>query len=165
MRQSQVGNTVWLYRQTHLLYQSEKRRCASRGQTAVSYVHVPNARFGCQGTRKVTAYTEATERCPVDGGGGLATTLCLLLISPSDLWGRAIAQAVSPRRPGLELGSSNVGFVVDRVELGQVFSEFVGFSYKFSFHRLLHTHHLSSGSGTTGQLMADVTSGLGVTPP
>jgi hypothetical protein len=32
-----------------------------------------------------------------------------------------------PRRPGFEPGSSQVGFVVDKVALGQVFSEYFGF--------------------------------------
>jgi hypothetical protein len=44
------------------------------------------------------------------------------------------------------------------VALGQVFSEYFGFPCKFSFHRLLHTHHLSSGTGTMSQLVAQVRS-------
>jgi hypothetical protein len=53
--------------------------------------------------------------------------------------------------------------MVDKVALGQVFSEYFGFSYKFSFHRLLHIHHhLSSGAGTIVELVADVTSALGL---
>jgi hypothetical protein len=56
--------------------------------------------------------------------------------------------------------------VVDKVALGQVFSEFFGFPSQFSFHRLLHIHHhLSSGAGTVGQLVADVPGGLNLTPP
>jgi hypothetical protein len=31
-----------------------------------------------------------------------------------------------------------VGFVVNKVALGQVFSEYFGFLCQFSFHRLLH---------------------------
>jgi hypothetical protein len=59
-----------------------------------------------------------------------------------------------------------VGFVVDKVALEQVFSEYVGFPCQFSFHPLLHIHHhLSSGAGAVGQLMADVPSGLGLAPP
>jgi hypothetical protein len=55
-----------------------------------------------------------------------------------------------------------VGFVVDKMALGQVFSEYFGFS---SFHQLLHIHHhLSSGAGTIGQLVTDVPSGLSLTP-
>jgi hypothetical protein len=51
-----------------------------------------------------------------------------------------------------------VGFVVDKVALGQVFSNFL--------HQLLHNHHhLSSGACTIGQLEADVPSGLSLTPP
>jgi hypothetical protein len=61
--------------------------------------------------------------------------------------------------------SGYVGFVVDKVALGQVFYEYLDFPCQFSFRRLLHTHHLSSGGGTIGQLVADVPSGLSLTPP
>jgi hypothetical protein len=54
---------------------------------------------------------------------------------------------------------------VDKVTLGQVFSEYFGFSCQFSFHRLIHIHHLSSGAGTIGQTVADVPSGRSLTPP
>jgi hypothetical protein len=41
---------------------------------------------------------------------------------------------------------AHVGFVVDKVALGQVFSEYFGFPCRSSFHQLLHNHlHLSSG--------------------
>jgi hypothetical protein len=64
-----------------------------------------------------------------------------------------------PRRPGLEPRSGHVGFVVDKVALGQVLSEYFGFLCQLSFHRLLHIyHHLSSGAGLIGQLVADVQS-------
>jgi hypothetical protein len=55
-----------------------------------------------------------------------------------------------------------VGFVVDKVVLGQFFSEYFGFPYQFSFHQMFHTH-LSSGAGTIGQLVVDLPSGLSVT--
>jgi hypothetical protein len=59
-----------------------------------------------------------------------------------------------------------VGFVVDKVTLEQVFSEYFSFSCKFSFHRLLHIyHHVSSGAGKIGKTVADVTSGHGLAPP
>jgi hypothetical protein len=52
------------------------------------------------------------------------------------------------------------------VALGQVFYEYFGFPYEFSFHRLLHTHHhLPSGAGTIGKIVADVPSGPSLTPP
>jgi hypothetical protein len=52
-------------------------------------------------------------------------------------------------------GSSHMGFVVDKVELGQVSSEYSSFPCQLSFHRLLHIHHhLSSGAVTIGQLVA-----------
>jgi hypothetical protein len=65
-----------------------------------------------------------------------------------------------PQWPGFELSSGHVGFVVDEVAQGQVFSEYFGFPCQFSFHRLLHTHHLSSTAGTISQLVAEVPSGL-----
>jgi hypothetical protein len=42
------------------------------------------------------------------------------------------------------------------VALGQVFSKYFGFPCQFSFHRLLHTHHLSSGAGTIGQIVDSI---------
>jgi hypothetical protein len=77
---------------------------------------------------------------------------------------RRLVAGFPPRRPGFESRWSHVGFVVDKVALGQVFSEYFGFSCQLSFHRLLHTHHLSSGAGTIVQLVADVPSGLSLTP-
>jgi hypothetical protein len=82
--------------------------------------------------------------------------------------GSAIAQAVSrspPRRAGFEPRSCHVTFVVDKVTRGQVFSEYFGFPYQFSFRRLFHIHHLSPGAGTIGQLVAVVPSGLTLTTP
>jgi hypothetical protein len=58
-----------------------------------------------------------------------------------------------------------VGFVVDKMALGQVFSEYFGFPCQSSFHQFLHNHHhLSSGVGTIGQTVAAVPSGLSLTP-
>jgi hypothetical protein len=68
--------------------------------------------------------------------------------------------------PGFEPRSGHVGFVVDKVALRQIFSEYFGFPCQFSVHRLLHTHHhLSSGAVKTGQIVADVPNGLSLTPP
>jgi hypothetical protein len=70
------------------------------------------------------------------------------------------------RRPGCKPRSGLVGFVVGKVALGQVFSEYFGFPCQFLFHRLLHIHrHLSSGAGTMGEFVTDVPSGLSLTPP
>jgi hypothetical protein len=53
---------------------------------------------------------------------------------------------------------------VDKAALGQVFFEHYGFPCQ-SFHRLLHIHHhLSSGVGTIGQIVAYVQSGFSLTP-
>jgi hypothetical protein len=82
--------------------------------------------------------------------------------------GRAIAQAVSLRFPTaaarFRAGSGHVETVVGKVALGQVFSEYFDLPCLFSFQWLLHTHHLSSGAGTIGQLVAHVPSGLSLTP-
>jgi hypothetical protein len=54
--------------------------------------------------------------------------------------------------PEFEPGSGQVGFVVDEVAPGQVFSEYFGFPCQSSFHQLLHNHpHLSSGVCKIGQ--------------
>jgi hypothetical protein len=37
--------------------------------------------------------------------------------------------------------SGQVGFVVDKVVLGQVFSEYFGFPCQSSFHQFLHHHN------------------------
>jgi hypothetical protein len=50
-----------------------------------------------------------------------------------------------------------MGFVMDKVALGQAFP------CQFSFHGLHHIHHLSSRAGTIGQLVADVPSELSLT--
>jgi hypothetical protein len=54
---------------------------------------------------------------------------------------RLLVAGFPPRRPGFEPGSGHVGFVVDKVALGQVFSEYFGFPCQFTFYRLLHNHH------------------------
>jgi hypothetical protein len=81
----------------------------------------------------------------------------------------AIGQAVNRRlsivAAWFEPRSDHVGFVVNRVVLGWVFSEYFGFPCQLSFHRLFHIHHhLSSGAGTIGQSAANVPSGLSHTP-
>jgi hypothetical protein len=59
--------------------------------------------------------------------------------------------------------SGHVRFVVDKVAVGQVFYKYFGFPCQFSFHEMLHIH-LPSGASTIGQLVADMLSGLGLTP-
>jgi hypothetical protein len=54
-------------------------------------------------------------------------------------------------------------FVVDKVALGQGFSEYFGFPCQFSLREMLHAH-LSSGAGAIGQLEVSVPSGLSLTP-
>jgi hypothetical protein len=52
-----------------------------------------------------------------------------------------------PRRPGFKTGSSHVGFVVDEVALGQVFSEYFGFPCQSSFHQFFSTITLTYHPG------------------
>jgi hypothetical protein len=70
-------------------------------------------------------------------------------------YGRAIAQAVSrwlsTAAARVRSWSGQVGFVVDKVALGQVFSEYFGFPCQSSVHQLLHNHPHLSGAGTVGQ--------------
>jgi hypothetical protein len=56
-----------------------------------------------------------------------------------------------------------VGFVVKKVTLRNVFSEYFGFPCQSSFHRLLHTH-LPFGAGAIDPLVAGVPSGLDLIP-
>jgi hypothetical protein len=55
-----------------------------------------------------------------------------------------VTEAVSRRLPTavarIKPRSGHVGFVVHKVALGQVFSEYFSFPCQ-AFHRLLHTHH------------------------
>jgi hypothetical protein len=59
--------------------------------------------------------------------------------------GRAIAQAASRWLPTATtralVRSGHVGFVADKVALGQVFSEYFGFPCKSSFYQVLHPHN------------------------
>jgi cytochrome b subunit of formate dehydrogenase len=74
-----------------------------------------------------------------------------------------IQNIVPSRQPGFYPGSNNVRFVVDKMALGQASSESFGFPCQFSFHQMFHTN-LSSGTGTVGQLVADVPSGFSLIP-
>jgi hypothetical protein len=69
-----------------------------------------------------------------------------------------------PRRPGFDPVSGQVGFVVDKVALGRIFSEYFGFPCQSSIHQILH-HHNHPGQATIGQLVAAVPSGPSWTPP
>jgi hypothetical protein len=72
----------------------------------------------------------------------------MLLSFPCPKHGRAIAEAVgrwlSTAAARVRARVWQVGFVVDKVALGQVFSEYFGFPCQnHSFHLLLHHHHNS----------------------
>jgi hypothetical protein len=65
----------------------------------------------------------------------------MLPLGAIGLNGRAIAQAVSSWLPTAEVRAEHVGFVVDKVALGQVSSEYFGFPCQSSFHQIPHHHN------------------------
>jgi hypothetical protein len=82
--------------------------------------------------------------------------------------GRAIAQAVSGRLPTaaarVQVQVKSYGICGGQSVTMAGFLRVFRFPSKFSFHLLLRTHHLLFGAGTIGQLVADVPSGLSLTP-
>jgi hypothetical protein len=70
-------------------------------------------------------------------------------------WLKRLVARLSPRRPGFGLGSVHVGFVVDKVALGQVFLRILWFSPVNIIPPGLHTH-ISSGGRTIRPLVAAV---------
>jgi hypothetical protein len=87
--------------------------------------------------------------------------------SASQEIGRATAQEVSGWLPAsvarVRARSGNVGFVVDKVALGQVLSEYFGFLCQLPFHQIIHPHN-HPGQVTIGQLVADGQGGPTWTP-
>jgi hypothetical protein len=49
-------------------------------------------------------------------------------------WLRLLKAGIPLRRSGCDSRSDHVGFVVDKVALRQIFSEYLGFPCQFSFH-------------------------------
>jgi hypothetical protein len=89
-------------------------------------------------------------------------------LAPKCSKGSAIAQAVSRRLPKaavrVRFQVTSCGIFGGPSSTGAAFLLAFQFLCQFSFHQILHTH-LSSVAGTTGQLVADVASGLSLTPP
>jgi hypothetical protein len=96
-------------------------------------------------TRDSPVVTEASNCC------NKLSCACSLWPSASAASCKRLVAGFPPRRPGFDPRSGHVGFVVDKVALGQIFSEYFGFPCQSSFHRLLHNHPRSSGTGTIGQ--------------
>jgi hypothetical protein len=71
--------------------------------------------------------------------------LCFFMSVSNWSLDRAIPQAVSRWLPTaaarVHARSGHVGFVVDKVALGQVFSEYFDFPCQSSFHQILHPHN------------------------
>jgi hypothetical protein len=71
-------------------------------------------------------------------------------------WLRRLVIDLSPRRPVFEPGSMHVGFVVDKVALGQVFLRVLRF-FPCQYHSTVFLHtHISSGGWTVCPLAAAV---------
>jgi hypothetical protein len=82
-------------------------------------------------------------------------------LSTKPLLGRSVA-GFPPRRPGFDPRSC--GICGAQSGTGAGFLRVLRLPCQFSFHQLPHTH-LSFGTGTIGQLVPDVPSGLSLTPP
>jgi hypothetical protein len=76
------------------------------------------------------------------GVGGSSETLVLL---PNYISVRARSKAIGYWLPTaaarVRAWSAHVGFVVDKVALGQVFSEYFGLLCQSSIHQILHPHN------------------------
>jgi hypothetical protein len=77
---------------------------------------------------------------------------------------QAVSRRLSTAAARIRAGSVHVEFVVDKVALGQVFSEYFGFPCNFPFHQLLHNLYVSSEAGTISQTVVAVPNGLCLTP-
>jgi hypothetical protein len=74
--------------------------------------------------------------------------LCFLRGLINEALAMPMAQAVSHRLPTTLTWVRSqviVGFVVDKVTLGHVFSEYFGFPCQFSFQQILHTSSIIRG--------------------
>jgi hypothetical protein len=82
---------------------------------------------------------------------------------------RAIAQAVSRRfltaTARFRAQVTSCGNCGEQSGSGAGFLRVLRFPLPILIPSMLYTHHLSSGAGTIGQLVADVPSGLSLTPP
>jgi hypothetical protein len=58
-------------------------------------------------------------------------------------WLKRLVAGFPPQRAGFEPGFGQVGFVVDKVALGRVFSDYFGVPCQSSFHQILHPHNHS----------------------
>jgi hypothetical protein len=68
-----------------------------------------------------------------------------ILFCKAASWFKGLVADFLLRRPGFQPGSGQVGFVVDKVALGQVFSLYFGFPCQSLFHQILHHHHNHPG--------------------
>jgi hypothetical protein len=114
----------------------------------------PKTDASCSSETSVSSRKSAQCHNPVDHNHNICRCFTECYISYHDTWlneievvmDHGMAQAVDhrflPRRPGFYPRSSYVGFVMGKVTLGQVFSEYFGFSYQSLFYQLTHIHYL-----------------------
>jgi hypothetical protein len=74
-----------------------------------------------------------------------AVIMALLGLKP--VWSHKFNIYVRTNQPAavarVRVREEHVGFVVDKVALGQIFSEYIGFPCQSSFHQFLHHNHPS----------------------
>jgi hypothetical protein len=64
-------------------------------------------------------------------------------------WLRRLDAGLPAQRPGFDAGTVHMGFVVDKVVLGQVFPEYFGLPLSISFHRCSITRTTTTTTTTT----------------
>jgi hypothetical protein len=81
---------------------------------------------------------------------GIRTPVVTNCRIPAKPWLRRLVAGLSPRRLGFDSGSVHVGFVVDKVALGQVSPDYFGFPMSILFYQCsitrknkknYHLHH------------------------
>jgi hypothetical protein len=68
-------------------------------------------------------------------------SLIIIIIIIDSAIAQAVSRWLSTAADRVQSQAEHVGFVVDKVALEQVFSEYFGFPCKSSFHQLLHHHN------------------------
>jgi hypothetical protein len=77
---------------------------------------------------------------------------------------QAVSRLLATAAARVQARTGHVEFVVDKVALGQVFSSTSVSPANSHSIDCSHIHHLPSGAGTTGQLVADLSRGLILNP-
>lgn len=108
----------------------------------------------CSSETSVSFHKTAQCHNPVDHNLNTCRCFTKCYISYHDTWlneievvmdhgiVKAVDHRFSPRLPGFYPRPSYVEFVMGKVTLGEVFSEYLGFFYQSLFYQLPHIHYL-----------------------